>query len=265
MSSGGIIHNLPDRKKRDDRTMDQFEEHWFEGDDEEEMTDEMTAYDEAPSKQQLVPAEELHDETSNSTRPLSAKLKDVDLLDSVPINRRTDSPPLSNGPSTNNRSPVGIPRPISPVNNTSSLLSFSKEQQEQSQHQQEQDAVFAKTLNNKSVITNRTLVNNKFMNNKPKMQIKINSTNLTDNKRPEEAAEIEESPKNGVMSPGNEDIENGATLNHVNSSVKMKPVCIILFICFLTFVFVFVFFFRSLFFVSSVIKLTAASTHTRRS
>jgi len=223
-TTGGIIHNLPDRKKRDDRTMDQFEESWFAGDD-DEITDEMAAsYDEAPSKQNTS-VEEANDESSNSTKPLSAKLKDVDLLDNVQINRRMDSPPLSNGPSSpntiNRLAAMGIPRPISPVNSASSPPHAPKEQQEQ-----QQESVFTKTLNNKSVITNRTFVNNKFTNNKPKMQIKINSTNLTDSKRTDE---VDEHPKNGVTTDndtGNDPTKYNATLNHANNSVKIKPVCI---------------------------------------
>lgn len=151
----GIIHNAtPIRKRRDDRVLDEYEESWFEHDEDEinHTVNEIESY---------------------STKPLSAKLKDVDLIDTMPT---PDSPPLEcmvNGSSS----------PLQNISNRpDSPTMRSKQDQACSPDKKQEDA---NSPNNKISVSPPTNNNSgcfplmkpiTAMNNKPVMNIVINSS-----------------------------------------------------------------------------------------
>eukprot|EP00111_Clytia_hemisphaerica_P024934 TCONS_00073459-protein len=146
---GGIIHDQPSsREKRDDRTMDSYEEAWFRSDDDDDELPEL------PTDQTIPPSTEIAD--GATTKPLSAKLKDVELLDNK---NSSETHNATNGPS----SPVH--------NNNSPITDHINSQPNHNSDTEKSDSVFStnnKTFNNKPLMNNR-LIQNKF-------QIKINST-----------------------------------------------------------------------------------------
>ena len=97
--SSGIIHvNNTVRKRRDDRVLDEYEESYFEAEDDDDT----------------IPLNETT--TESPTKPLSAKLKDVDLIDNLSLNR-SDSQHLQN--LNRPASPQNTLRPGSPQNSLS--------------------------------------------------------------------------------------------------------------------------------------------------
>lgn len=160
--------------------MDEYEENWFDSEE-----DELNSLNDTPSPTKTNDA--------LSTKPLSSKLKDVDLLDNIPLKRTGSPPPIirANSPNgtlsncrptspQNNRKSINPtsspPRPGSPINNVMKPLS-----PQNSSNSSKQENV----LNNKNNITkteNWSVANNLPLvknNNKPLIQIKINSTGVS--------------------------------------------------------------------------------------
>ena len=81
------------RKRRDERSLDEDEESWFDS-EEEEISDATSN-----SSPNATPPQISMQEDSPITKPITAKLKDVDLLDNIPIQRSPSPPPSSRTPS----------------------------------------------------------------------------------------------------------------------------------------------------------------------
>ena len=161
----GFIYNPKSlREKRDDRTMDQYEESWFDAEDDEPPNNDAAVADDSSIADQVAPA------SSNEVgKPLSAQLQDVELLDSVSLKKSMDKTIINNAPTSSTLVNTARMRPNSPENNLISSPTLESKT----------DSVYTATSkafnNSKSLVNNRTLMNNRLN----KVQIKINSTSLS--------------------------------------------------------------------------------------
>ena len=219
---GGIIHtNNSIRRHRDNKTLEEEEETWFDLEDEEMGT---------------PPLANDSSNESLSTKPLSAKLKDVDLLDNLPLRNDSNRPgsPQNNirpGSPQNNIRP-GSPqnngklptqpnsRPSSPQNNLHPISP-----QKKLRIGNDDDSVIPTYKPGNSPVANKTFFNsqktpinrvNKQIPgtlNKPVINIKINSGNINSSVSKLEKVEDEklENYKH---------LENGLDGNHVADPVK---------------------------------------------
>ena len=173
--------------------MDSYEEAWFRSDDDDELP-------ELPHDQTTPPSTEIAD--GATTKPLSAKLKDVELLDNK---NTTETHNTTNGPS-------------SPIHNNNSPISDHVDSQvNHNSDTEKSDSVFStnnKTFNSKPLMNNRTIVNNRLIQNK--VQIKINSTLSS------LANHTNDEHKNGITpkTTGDQPME----IDDATPTVKTKPV-----------------------------------------
>ncbi|XP_057315751.1 serine/threonine-protein phosphatase 4 regulatory subunit 3-B-like [Hydractinia symbiolongicarpus] len=168
--SVGIIYvNNTTRKRRDDRVLDEYEENWFDTEDDEVVN----------STNELE---------STSTKPLSAKLKDVDLIDNL------DSPPTSQ----NSR------RPDSPE----SVFHLQNSERPNSPNsvatQNTTTKVDSSYINNAFQNNVRRLTCAKPLNNtKPTMNIKINSNFNLKSKGGTHSNNLANHTNNGISNASN--------------------------------------------------------------
>lgn len=200
--SVGIIYvNNTSRKRRDDRVLDEYEENWFDTEDDEVVN----------STNELE---------STSTKPLSAKLKDVDLIDNL------DSPPTSQ----NSR------RPDSPQ----SVFHLQNSERPNSPNsvatQNATTKVDSSYINNAFQNNVRRLTCAKPLNNtKPTMNIKINSNFNLKSKGGTHSNDLTNHTNNGISNASNvnasQETITTTTKETPNIAVKTRSVSGLMYCC----------------------------------